>query len=286
MRIDAHQHFWRYSSQTHDWITDEMAVLKRDFLPGDIRHNLDTNGIAGTVAVQADQSETETRFLLDLADCDKRILGVVGWVDLRSPNLPDRLEHFSQFESLVGFRHVVQSEPDDRFLLGADFLRGISHLERCGFTYDILIYPRQLPAAVQFVEKFPAQRFALDHIAKPDIRGGSLEGWRDGIRALAQHPGVYCKLSGLVTEANWSNWKRADFEPYLDVVFDAFSADRLMFGSDWPVCLLASSYAGVVDLVERYTQKLSTADREKVFFSNAARFYGLEIPAHGFAAQG
>jgi L-fuconolactonase len=263
-----------------------MAAIRRDFLPNDLCTELLASRVCGTVAVQADQSESETKFLLNLAEADHRILGVVGWVDLRAADLPERLEYFAKFDSLLGFRHVVQDEPNDRFLLGPEFLRGISHLERYGFTYDILIFPRQLPAAVEFVKKFPAQRFVLDHIAKPDIRSGKADGWRDGIRALAAHPNTYCKLSGMVTEANWSSWRESDFRPYLDVVFEAFGVDRLMFGSDWPVCLLAASYERVVGLVDDYLQNFSTADRDKIFFANAARFYGLETPAHGSAAQG
>lgn len=263
-----------------------MAVIRRDFLPNDLRAELLTNNVSGTVAVQADQSESETRFLLDLAGANDEILGVVGWVDLRAANLPERLEYFAKFDPLVGFRHVVQAEPDDRFLLDAEFLRGISHLERYGFTFDILIYPRQLPAAFEFVEKFPAQRFVLDHIAKPDIRSGRMDDWQDGIRALAAHPNVYCKLSGMVTEANWSSWRANDFRPYLDVVFEAFGVDRLLFGSDWPVCLVAAPYARVIRLLDDYLLNFSSADREKIFSANAAWFYGLETPAHGSATQG
>jgi L-fuconolactonase len=287
MRIDAHQHFWRYSPETHGWITDDMSKIRRDFLPVDLDPELVANDVCGTVAVQAEQSEKETRFLVELADSTNTILGVVGWVDLRAHDLSQRLEHYSQFESLVGFRHIVQAEPDDRFLLREDVLRGMASLERYGFTYDILIYPRQLAAAVALVEKFPAQRFVIDHLAKPDIRGGSGFGaWRDGIRALARHPNVYCKVSGMVTEADWASWKPADFAPYLDVAFDAFGIDRVMFGSDWPVCLVAATYTQIVGALEQYAQKLSPADRNKVFCANAARFYGLEMPAHGLAAQG
>jgi len=287
MRIDAHQHFWRYSPETHGWITDDMSKIRRDFLPVDLEPELAANEVWGTVAVQAEQSEEETRFLVELADSANTILGVVGWVDLRAHDLCQRLERYSQFESLVGFRHIVQAEPDDRFLLREDVLRGIASLERYGFTYDILIYPRQLEAAVACVGKFPAQRFVIDHLAKPDIRGGSGFGaWRDGIRSLARHPNVYCKVSGMVTEADWASWKPADFAPYLDVAFDAFGIDRVMFGSDWPVCLVAATYTQIVGALERYAQKLSPADRNKVFCANAARFYGLEMPAHGLAAQG
>ncbi len=285
MRIDAHQHFWRYSPETHGWITDDMSKIRRDFLPVDLDPELVANDVCGTVAVQAEQSEQETGFLVELADSTNTILGVVGWVDLRAHDLSQRLEHYSQFESLVGFRHIVQAEPDDRFLLREDVLRGIASLERYGFTYDILIYPRQLAASLALVEKFPAQRFVVDHLAKPDIRGGrGFDAWRDGIRALARHPNVYCKVSGMVTEADWASWKPADFAPYLDVAFDAFGIDRVMFGSDWPVCLVAATYTQIVGALEQYAQKLSPADRNKVFCANAARFYGLEMPAHGFAA--
>jgi L-fuconolactonase len=287
MRIDAHQHFWRYSRETHGWITDNMAKIRRNFLPADLEPELAANDVRGTVAVQADQSEQETELLLGLANCTRSILGVVGWIDLRAHNLCERLEHYSQFQALVGFRHIVQAEPDDRFLLSADFLRGIAHLGRYGYTYDILIYPRQLPAAVAFVEKFPAQRFVIDHLAKPDIRGGTgFDVWRDGMRALAQHPNVFCKASGMVTEADWAHWKLADLKPYLDAAFDAFGVDRVMFGSDWPVCLVAASYTQVAGALEAYSRIFSPADSDKILFRNAARFYGLEIPTHGFATQG
>jgi L-fuconolactonase len=287
MRIDAHQHFWRYAPETHAWITDDMAKLRRDFLPADLELARAENDVHGTVAVQADQSERETEFLLSLAECSRSILGVVGWIDLRAQNVCERLEHYSKFPTLVGFRHIVQTEPDDNFLLRSDFLRGIAHLQRYGFTYDILIYPRHLPAALAFVEKFPAQRFVIDHLAKPDIRGGTgFDAWRDGIRALAQHPNVSCKASGMVTEADWARWQPADLTPYLDVVCDAFGADRVMFGSDWPVCLVAASYSQTVGALDDYAQKLSPADRHKLFFANAAHFYGLETHTHGSAAQG
>jgi L-fuconolactonase len=258
--------------------------VENRLLPGDLDRDRIANDVRGTVVVQAEQSEAETRFLLGLAQRDPSILGVVGWVDLQAPDVPERLEYFSAFDSMVGFRHIVQAEPDDRFLLGANFLRGVSQLERFGFTYDILIYARQLPAAVAFVEKFPAQRFVLDHMAKPDIRSGEIKKWEEGIRALAAHPMVCCKVSGLVTEADWQNWHESDFRPYLDVVFDAFGVDRVMFGSDWPVCLLAASYSRVVSLVRSYMSGFSAADNHRIFFGNAVRFYSLEIPAHGSAA--
>ncbi len=253
-----------------------MPVLKRDFLPEHLVPRLQKQAIDGSVAVQADQSEAETEFLLDLAERYPEILGVVGWVDLCAENLPERLEHFSKFDKLVGFRHVVQSEPDDRFLLDARFLRGISHLQKFGFTYDILIFPRQLPAAIEFTEKFPAQKFVVDHIAKPHIRDREIDTWAQQLRTLAANPNVYCKVSGIITEANWSAWTADDCRPYLDVVFEAFSPDRLMFGSDWPVCLLAGTYDRVHELVVSYTRAFAVSERAKVFGGTAEKFYGLE----------
>ncbi len=285
MRIDAHQHFWRYQPARDAWIGDNMPVLKRDYLPADLLPELGANGIDGTIAVQADQSEAETLFLLEQAGRNPFIAGVVGWVDLCAADAGERLQYFSRFSKLRGFRHVAQSEPDDRFLVRDDFVRGVGMLGELDWTYDILIYARQLPAAVELVEKLPDQAFVLDHIGKPNITkldGKSLEfdRWAVGIRALARNPRVYCKLSGLVTEADWRGWRADDFKPYLDIVFDAFGVDRLMFGSDWPVCLLAGTYAQVKGLIEDYACGFANSEREKVFGdifgNNAARFYGLE----------
>lgn len=278
MKIDAHQHFWRYNPQRDRWITDEMSRLKRDFLPEHLIGELRTNGIDGCIAVQADQSENETEFLLDLATrYDSMIQGVVGWLDLSSPNLPERLASFTKSKKLRGLRHIVQSEPDDRFMLRPDFCRGIARLKDFDLTFDILIYPRQLQAAIELVEKFPGQKFVLDHLAKPLIRTGEIDPWAKQIRILAGNPNVYCKLSGLITEADWTAWKSSDFDPYLDVAFAAFGSDRLMFGSDWPVCLLAASYPQVRDLVMQYITRFQTGSRDKIFGLNAVHFYGLTI---------
>jgi L-fuconolactonase len=279
MRIDAHQHFWQYDAQRDSWITDDMAAIKRDFLPPDLIPELATNGIDASIAVQADQSEDETNFLLDLAGKHSQIAGVVGWVDLRSPSLEDRLEYFSHFEKLCGFRHVLQSEPDDYFMLREDFQRGIGAIERFGFTYDILIYPKQLSAAIDLVENFPKQPFIIDHMAKPDIKSQRVEPWAAQMRELAQNPNVFCKVSGLVTEADWHNWSAEDFRPYFDVVFDAFGPDRLVYGSDWPVCLVAGTYHRVKRLIEDYVQQFSPGDHAKIFGGNAVRFYGLQVNA-------
>lgn len=286
MRIDSHQHFWRYDPARDGWITDEMSVLKRDFLPGDLAPELGANGIDASIAVQADQSEKETLFLLDLAAHYRAIAGVVGWVNLCAGDLPERLEFFSRFEKLRGFRHIVQAEPDDRFMLRDDFVRGIGCLKAFHFTYDILIYPKHLPAAIELVEKFPEQPFVIDHLAKPAIKTKESASWTNQMKALAANSQVYCKLSGLITEADWARWRAEDCQPYLDVVFEAFGTERLMFGSDWPVCLLAGTYSQVKRLIADYLRDYSAPASENIFGLNAIRFYGLKASCHGSAAPG
>ena len=237
MHIDAHQHFWTYNPVEYDWIDDSMQSLRRDFLPADLQPELQRAGFQGCVAVQARQTLAETRWLLELAERSEFILGVVGWVDLRSPRLREELASLAAGKSkLVGVRHIVQAEPDDRFLLQPEFLRGMALLEEFDLAYDVLIYAKHLPVAAEFVEQLPRQRFVLDHLAKPPIKSGELAVWERGIRKLASFPNVYCKLSGLVTEADWRNWKPKDIKPCLDVAFDCFGPRRLMIGSDWPVC--------------------------------------------------
>ena len=277
MRIDAHQHFWRYEPREYDWIDDSMASLRRDFLSADLQPELESNGFHGCVAVQARQSLEETRWLLDLAASAPFILGVVGWVDLCSPQLHSQLESFVRNPKLVGVRHVVQSEPDDRFLLRPDFLQGIALLEEFDLAYDILIYPKHLPVAAEFVSRFPRQRFVLDHLAKPLIKSKSLHPWEKDIRELARFQNVHCKLSGLVTEADWSAWTPDHLAPYLDVAFDAFGAARLMFGSDWPVCTVAASYSRVFQSIEGYVAKLPAEARDAILGGNAKEFYKLRV---------
>lgn len=275
MTIDAHQHFWHYNPVRDTWITPNMARIQRDFLPEDLEPVLEANGIEGCVAVQADQSEAETEFLLRQADAHEFVKGVVGWVDLRSDKLHDRLDYFSRYEKLKGFRHVVQAEADN-FLRQADFIRGVRQLPVFGFTYDILIYPSQLEAALYFVEQLPDVNFVLDHLAKPYVKSGELDAWAGAMRRLAAFPNVCCKLSGMVTEADWNSWTPDTFMPYLDVVFEAFGTDRLLYGSDWPVCLVAGEYGEVKDIVTRYLRDFSEHERAKVMGGNAVRFYQLE----------
>ncbi len=275
MRIDSHQHFWRYRPETYPWIDERKRILKRDFLPEDLAPLLAAQRFDGCVAVQAAHTPEETRFLLELSDRHPFVRAVVGWVDLRAPDVEGRLAELARHPRLKGIRHIAQDEPDDRFLARADVLRGIAALEPFGLAYDVLVFARQLPAAFELVRRLSRQRFVLDHIAKPEIAAGRISGWKEQIPELAAAPNVCCKLSGLVTEAAWTGWTAPDFRPYLDVVFEAFGPDRLMIGSDWPVCLLAGDYSTVMGLVENYMYGRPTAEQDKVLGGNAARFYRI-----------
>ncbi len=275
MHIDAHQHFWIYNRDQYDWIDDSMAALRRNFLPADLKPEMDGSGFQGSVAVQVRQTLDETRWLLELAQDFPSIVGVVGWVDLQSPDIRSQLKTLSRNPKLVGVRHIVQSEPDDRFLLRPEFLRGISALEEFDLAFDILIYSRHLKIAAEFVERFPRQRFVLDHLAKPPIKNGEIDAWAQGIRDLAAFPNVFCKLSGLVTEADWRHWKPHQITPYLDVAFQSFGPARLMIGSDWPVCLVAASYTGAMQIVKDYISQQKPATQDDVLGGNAQRFWRL-----------
>jgi L-fuconolactonase len=277
MQIDAHQHFWLYNSREYAWIDISMATLRRNFLPKDLAGELKFAGFDGSIAVQARQSLEETRWLLDLAGKSASIVGVVGWIDLRSSDVRSQLQSLAHNPKLVGIRHIVQSEPDDGFLLQPDFLRGISVLEEFDLAYDLLIYAKHLPVAIEFVQKFPRQRFVLDHLAKPPIQSGNLNPWAQGIGELAKFPNVYCKLSGLVTEADWQRWTPDQIRACLDVAFESFGPERLMIGSDWPVCLLAASYTTVIQLARDYVAERSPKSLSAVLGGNAAGFYGLRF---------
>jgi L-fuconolactonase len=274
MKLDSHQHFWKYSPQQHNWIDDSMVSLKRDFLPNDLEPHLIENKIEACVVVQADQSEKETEFLLELATQYEFIKGVVGWVDLRAKNVEERLQFYSQNQYFKGVRHIVQSEKQD-FLLDPAFQNGIGKLGNLNLTYDLLIYSHQIGAAIKLVSQFPNQKFVLDHLAKPNIVNGKIDPWKNQIQRLAQFSNVSCKISGMVTEADHSQWKPSDFIPYLDIVFDAFGENRILFGSDWPVCLLAASYQEVYQLITDYTVNFSLEQRDKLFGANAERFYNI-----------
>ena len=275
MKIDAHQHFWKYNPIKNAWIDESMKVIRRDFLPKDLKPILSENKIDGCIAVQADQSEAETLFLLKLAEKNSFIKGVVGWVDLCAENIEDRLKYFSKYKKLSGVRHIVQGEPND-FMLRADFQNGISKLKQFNLTYDILVFPTQLFAAIELVKKFPDQLFVIDHIAKPEIKEGKIDSWKNNMERIAKYPNVYCKISGMVTEADLQHWKKEDIIPYLDVVFRAFGTGRIMYGSDWPVCLLAASYKEQLNIVEDYIAEFSTEDKTKIMGENASHFYNLK----------
>lgn len=274
--IDAHVHFWKYNAIKDAWITDKMGLLQRDFFPEDLKPVLQENGITGIVAVQADQSEKETKFLSQLENKNPFIKGIVGWVDLHNKNVEDKLLYWSEYPVVKGFRHIVQAEADG-FLNKEAFLDGIKLLKNFDFTYDILIYPKQLKEAIQFVNKFPNQKFILDHCAKPCIREQKINEWKNEIKEIAQNENVYCKVSGLVTEAKWNEWKTEDLHSYLDVVFEFFGTDKILFGSDWPVMLLSSTYSKWKKIIEEYMLQFPDEEKQKVFGTNAIKFYNLNF---------
>ena len=275
MIIDAHQHLWKYNPVRDSWITDSMKVIRKDFLPKDLKPILDANGVAGCIAVQADQSEEETEFLLKCAQENPFLKGVVGWVDLRAGNVEERLANYSYNKYFKGVRHIVQAEKDD-FLLNKDFQNGVGKLSQYGLSYDLLIYPRQFPATLKMVQKFPNQIFVLDHIAKPNISEKLDAEWVKNIHLLSKHENVFCKISGMVTETKNFEWVKSDFTPYLASVVSAFGTDRLLYGSDWPVCLLAADYKEVLGIVADYFQNFSALEKSKIFALNAIKAYNLD----------
>ena len=274
-RIDAHNHFWKFDPIRDSWINDDMKVIQKDFLPPDLEIILERNNFDGCVVVQSDQSEEENAFQLKNAEEFDFIKGIVGWVDLQSENVEERLQYYSQFKKLKGFRHVLQGEPVRDMMLKPAFLNGISYLKQYNFTYDILIFPDQLQYIPAFVSQFPGQPFVIDHIAKPNIKERKIDDWKKDIETVAKFENVYCKISGMVTEADWKNWTKEDFAPYMDVIFEAFGTGRIMFGSDWPVCLVAASYEEVVGIVEDHFSSYSKDEQEKIFTGNATKFYKL-----------
>jgi L-fuconolactonase len=276
MRVDAHQHFWKFDPVRDSWITNEMNVIRKDFLPQDLAPLLKKNKLDGCVAVQADPSDGETDFLLRLAGEFDFIKGVVGWIDLQAPDMEHRLDSLQQYPALKGFRHILQSEQDRAFMLRPEFKRGIRALNKFGYAYDLLILPDQLKYAIQLVQEFPDQKFVIDHLAKPLIRQGITEPWKQDMMEIAQYENVYCKLSGMVTEADWNNWQQDQIRPYLDIAAHAFGAKRILFGSDWPVCLLAASFEETLAIVEDFFSSFSERERALVFGGNAVEFYQLK----------
>ena len=274
MIIDSHQHFWNYNPTRDIWIDDSMEVIRKDFLPDDLKPLLQENGVDGCIAVQADQTEMETEFLLECAKRNPFIIGVVGWVDLIAENLDDRLKHYTTNPLFKGVRHIVQSEKDD-YLLRKDVQLGIGLLSKYNLTFDILVYSHQLPSAIALVEAFPNQKFILDHIAKPTISDPMTELWKTNIMALSKFENVYCKLSGMVTETNDFCFTAEDFTPFIGHVFSCFGANRILFGSDWPVCLLAADYTKVITLILEYLNEYSSNVKSQVLGINAIKIYNL-----------
>jgi len=275
MVIDSHQHFWNYEPEKHSWIDDSMSAIRRDFLPSDLNKVYAENDVDGCIAVQADQTLAETDFLLQLAKKNEFIKGVVGWVDLRAKNIDSVLERYHSQQKLKGWRHVVQGEADHNFLLRDDFLNGIAYLEKYDFTYDILVFPHQLGAVLEFVKRFPHQKFVIDHIGKPYIKDGFFEGWATLIKEIGKQENVYCKLSGMITEADYSSWIAEQLHPYMHLVMEAFGSERTMFGSDWPVCLVAGNYGQVKKIVTDFISELSPQDQKMIMGENAVVFYNL-----------
>jgi len=280
VRIDAHQHFWKHNKEEYGWIDDSMKILRRDFLPQDLvleLRELRENAIDFTVAVQARQSLPETDWLIELAEKNGFIKGVIGWVDLRNDLVERDIENLCQHKKFKGVRHILQGEEDNFFMFRKDFLTGISKLKKFDLTYDILIFSRQIKYVSELVNKFPDQLFVVDHIAKPFIKKGQLQPWKDYMRQLAKADNVYCKLSGMVTEASWESWKGEDFGPYLEAILEMFGPTRLMFGSDWPVCTVAARYEEVLGIVTNFISSLSDNEQARIMGLNAVDFYNLEI---------
>ena len=275
--IDAHHHLWLYNLVDYEWMDESMEVLKRDYTPADLEKEMGKSGVDGTVVVQARQLIEETTWLLEMAEQNSFIKGVVGWLDLQSDELRSQLDLFASHPKLVGVRHVIHDEPDDDFMLRPAFVKGIELLQNYNLTYDLLLFPKHLDRALELVNMFPEQRFVLDHISKPFIKAGILEPWKGDMEALASQANVWCKISGMVTEADLNKWKYQDFVPFMQSVVEAFGTDRIMLGSDWPVCLLAGTYSKVYQLVYNFTKTLSTFEQEAIFGNNAFRFYQRKI---------
>lgn len=274
MRIDAHQHFWKYDPERFEWITDDMAKLRRDFLPEDLYPILQTSLIDGCIAVQAEEHLRETEFLLELSDSHPWILGVVGWVELAQDNLDELLDAWSSNSKLLGFREILQSK-DPEYMLRKDFIRGIRKIGQRGHTYDLLTFPHQLSAALQLVDSCPNQGFVIDHLSKPDIKTGDWKVWKKSLQPFGERELVCAKVSGLVTEADWKKWNPSDLFPYLEIALEIFGPKRLLFGSDWPVCLAAGDYQEVIGVIESFADQLSGDEKDALFGENAQKFYKI-----------
>lgn len=274
MKVDSHNHFWLYNDSDFKWIDSSMTKLQCDFLPRDVRPELESLGYQGSIAVQAAQTVHETEFLLELSERFPEVLGVVGWVDLSSPYVDRELERFHAHPAFKGVRHIVQDEPEG-FLLRPDFHDGVRRLSHYGLTYDLLIRARQMPEGLEFVARFPDLPIVLDHMAKPPIRDGIIDDWRKQIRLFASHSNVFCKLSGLVTEADWHHWSPSALRPYVQEALESFGPARVMIGSDYPVCLLGGAFEKVMLAYEELVSDLSETEQSQILGATAAGFYGV-----------
>ena len=275
MRIDAHQHFWEYQPVKHAWINDEMSLIRKNFLPEDLFPILKKHKIDGSIVVQADESIEETMFLLSLSEKFDFIKGVVGWADIKSPSSIDQIHASQRYKKLLGYRCIMQGQADEAYLTNQIFIKNVASLSELGFTYDLLIYHHQLPSLIKFVSQLPDNRMILNHIGKPDIKTKKFKDWKENIRLLANHPKIYCKLSGMITEADFKKWSYEEMVPYLDTVGEYFGVDRLCYGSDWPVCLVAGNYEKMISVIERWSSQLSVEAQNKIFGMNTCRFYNL-----------
>lgn len=277
LKIDSHQHFWKYSPTEYSWISDKMGSIKKDFLGVDLDPILKSNNIDGCIAVQARQSPNDNEFLIKQAKLNSFVKGIVGWVSLTDYDLPEKLDGYADQKIIKGFRHSIQDEPDPKFMLNMQFIDGVKILDLYDYTYDLLIHEKQMPTTIKFLENFSSQKFVLDHLGKPNIKDRLSNNWKDSIKTLAQYPELYCKISGMVTEASWSDWSPDTFKRYLDIVTEEFGPSRLLFGSDWPVCLLAANkYEQVLKIIEDYYANFSEEEKSGIFGGNAIKFYGLE----------
>jgi L-fuconolactonase len=276
MTIDTHVHFWNFDPVRDNWINDEMSVIQRDFLPENLATTFDLLQVDGCIAVQANQSEIETKFLLDLAGKHEIIKGIVGWTDLLNPDLEERLDHWHSFDKVKGWRHVLQAE-QEAFFLDSRLAHGISMLAKYDYTYDLLIYHDQLNALLNLVNKVPEQALVLDHCGKPNIKSGDIGDWKTGIRTLATNQNIYCKISGLLAEADWYNWTEKQLFDCFDIIFENFGTNRIMYGSDWPVMLISRPYGDWLKLVQKYCSQFTIADQQSVFYKNAEHFYKFSI---------
>jgi len=275
MRIDAHQHFWQFDPIKHEWIDESMQAIRKSFLPTDLQKEIESVGIDGTIAVQADETEKENSYLLSLSDENDFIKAIVGWIDLKALDAIERMQYWKKHDKIKGFRCIMQGQEDSNYLTNKDFLENIKKLVPYGYTYDLLVYHNQFPSLIKFVEKLPDNRMILDHLGKPDIKNKNIKEWKVNLKILAQHPGIYCKLSGMITEADYERWTYEDLKPYLETAAEYFGVDRICFGTDWPVCLVAGSYAQVYEIIEKFSNQLTADEKNKLLGLNTMKFYNI-----------